>query len=131
MEKQKHLPFHLHTGQSVSSPPNSSIIGVIGEGVILPCHVVADNIPVGFSVQWIFHEESQKITVSSYDGKNKKEKQDERYQGRTEFFHSEFRDGNMSLHLKNVRSSDKGLYTCVVSFSDTSHDALIDLQVAG
>ncbi|KFZ46632.1 hypothetical protein N321_03449, partial [Antrostomus carolinensis] len=49
--------------------PNSSIIGVIGERVILPCHIVADNIPVGFSVQWIFHEESQKITVSRYDGK--------------------------------------------------------------
>uniref|UniRef100_A0A8B9ML40 Ig-like domain-containing protein n=1 Tax=Accipiter nisus TaxID=211598 RepID=A0A8B9ML40_9AVES len=69
--------------------------------------------------------------VCRYDGKNKMEKQDERYQGRTEFFHSEFRAGNMSLHLKNVRSSDKGSYTCVVSFNDTYHDVLIELQVAG
>ncbi|XP_075381843.1 butyrophilin subfamily 2 member A1-like [Mycteria americana] len=120
----------LITGQFISSPPNSSIIGVIGEGVVLPCHVVADNIPEVFSVQWIFHEQSQKIMVSRYDGKNKKEKQDERYQGRTEFFHSEFRVGNMSLRLKNVRSSDKGSYTCAVSFNDTYHDVLIELQVA-
>ncbi|KAM6107556.1 butyrophilin subfamily 2 member A1-like [Phoenicopterus ruber ruber] len=120
----------LITGQFINSPPNSSIIGVIGERVILPCHVVADNIPEEFSVQWIFHEQSRKITVSRYDGKNKKEKQDERYQGRTEFFHSEFRAGNMSLHLKNVRSSDKGSYTCVVSFNDMYHDVLIELQVA-
>ncbi|XP_072703757.1 butyrophilin subfamily 2 member A1-like [Ciconia boyciana] len=120
----------LITGQFISSSPNSSIIGVIGEGVVLPCHVVADNIPEVFSVQWIFHEQSQKITVSRYDGKNKKEKQDERYQGRTEFFHSEFRAGNMSLRLKNVRSSDKGSYTCAVSFNDTYHDVLIELQVA-
>ncbi|XP_075581577.1 butyrophilin subfamily 2 member A1-like [Pelecanus crispus] len=119
----------LITGQFISSPPNSSITGVIGEGVILPCHMVADNIPEVFSVQWIFHEQSQKITVSRYDGKNKKEKQDERYQGRTEFFHSEFRVGNMSLHLKNVRTSDEGSYTCVVSFNDTYHDVLIELQV--
>jgi len=69
--------------------------------------------------------------VSRYDGKNKKEKQDERYQGRTEFFYGEFRAGNMSLRLKNVRSSDKGSYTCVVSFKDTYHDVLIELQVAG
>ncbi|XP_009708682.1 PREDICTED: butyrophilin subfamily 3 member A2-like, partial [Cariama cristata] len=117
-------------GQYISSPPKSSIIGVIGERVILPCHVVADNVPEVFSVQWVFHEHSQKITVSRYDGKNRKEKQDERYQGRTEFFHSEFRAGNMSLHLKNVRSSDKGSYTCVVSFNDTYHDVLIELQVA-
>ncbi|XP_074994887.1 butyrophilin subfamily 2 member A1-like [Calonectris borealis] len=120
----------LITGQFISSPSNSSIIEVIGEGVVLPCHVVADNIPEVFSVQWIFHEQSQKITVNRYDGKNKKEKQDERYQGRTEFFHSEFRAGNMSLHLKNVRSSDKGPYTCVVSFNDTYHDVLVELQVA-
>ncbi|KAM6364600.1 butyrophilin subfamily 2 member A1-like [Pluvialis apricaria] len=130
MDKQKQLPFYLHTGQFFSSPPSSSVIAVIGEGVVLPCHVVPDNIPEVFSVQWIFHEQSQKITVSRYDGKNKKEKQDERYQGRTEFFHSEFRAGNMSLHLKNVRSSDKGSYTCVVSFNDTYHDVLIELQVA-
>ncbi|KAM6033029.1 butyrophilin subfamily 2 member A1-like [Theristicus caerulescens] len=128
MDKQKQLPFYLYTGQFISSP-NTSIIGVIGEGVVLPCHVAADNIPEIFSVQWIFHEQSQKITVSRYDGKKKKEEQDERYQGRTEFFHSEFRAGNMSLHLKNVRSSDKGSYTCVVSFNDTYHDVLIELHV--
>ncbi|NWY63384.1 BT3A2 protein, partial [Chionis minor] len=58
-------------------------------------------------------------------------KQDEKYRGRTEFFHSEFRAGNMSLHLKNIRSSDKGSYTCVVSFNDTYHDVLVELQVAG
>ncbi|XP_050770443.1 butyrophilin subfamily 3 member A2-like [Gymnogyps californianus] len=120
----------LVTGRLISSSPSSSIIGVIGESVVLPCHVVADNIPEVFSVQWIFHEQSQKINVSRYDGKNKKEKHDERYQGRTEFFHSEFRAGNMSLHLKNVRSSDKGSYTCVISFNDTYHDVLIELQVA-
>ncbi|KAM6100805.1 butyrophilin subfamily 3 member A2-like, partial [Pterocles gutturalis] len=130
MDKEKQLLSYLHTGQFMSSPPNSSITGVIGEGVILPCHVVAENIPEEFSVQWIFHEQSQKITVSGYDGKNKKEKQNERYQGRTEFFHGEFRAGNMSLRLKNVRSSDKGLYSCVVSFNDTYHDVLIELQVA-
>ncbi|KAM6326888.1 butyrophilin subfamily 3 member A2-like [Alca torda] len=122
--------IQVPTRQFFSSPPSSSIIGVIGEGVVLPCHVVADKVPEIFSVQWIFHEQSQGITVSRYDGKNKKEKQDERYQGRTEFFHSEFRAGNMSLHLKNVRSSDKGSYTCVVSFNDTYHDMLIELQVA-
>ncbi|NWZ30292.1 MOG protein, partial [Asarcornis scutulata] len=58
-------------------------------------------------------------------------KQDERYQGRTEFFHSEFGAGNMSLFLKNIRSSDKGSYTCVVSFNDEYHDVLIELKVAG
>ncbi|XP_066843361.1 butyrophilin subfamily 2 member A1-like isoform X2 [Anser cygnoides] len=120
----------LITDQFISYPPNSSVIGVIGEGVVLPCYVVAENIPEIFSVQWIFNEQSQKIPVSTYDGKTQKEKQDEKYQGRTEFFHSEFGAGNMSLLLKNIRSSDKGSYTCVVSFNDEYHDALIELKVA-
>ncbi|XP_052561145.1 butyrophilin subfamily 2 member A1-like [Tympanuchus pallidicinctus] len=120
----------LITGQFISSSPRSSITGVIGEGVILPCYVVAENIPEIFSVQWIFNGQSEKITVSTYHGKNKNEKQDERYQGRIELFHSEFKTGNMSLHLKNIRSSDKGLYTCVVSFNNEHHDELIELQVA-
>ncbi|XP_051499740.1 butyrophilin subfamily 2 member A1-like [Apus apus] len=113
-----------------SCPHNSSIIGVIGEGVVLPCHVVGEDIPETFSVQWVFHEPSQKVTVSRYDGKTKKEDQDERYDSRTEFFHSEFQAGNMSLHLKNLRSSDKGSYTCVVSFNDRHHRGSIELQVA-
>uniref|UniRef100_U3ITL4 Ig-like domain-containing protein n=1 Tax=Anas platyrhynchos platyrhynchos TaxID=8840 RepID=U3ITL4_ANAPP len=120
----------LITDQFISYPPNSSVIGVIGEGVVLPCYVVAENFPEIFSVQWIFNEQSQKIPVSTYDGKTQKEKQDERYQGRTEFFHSEFGAGNMSLLLKNIRSSDKGSYTCVVSFNDEYHDVLIELKVA-
>lgn len=127
----KQLLFYLYTDQFISYPPNSSVIGVIGEGVVLPCYVVAENFPEIFSVQWIFNEQSQKIPVSTYDGKTQKEKQDERYQGRTEFFHSEFGAGNMSLLLKNIRSSDKGSYTCVVSFNDEYHDVLIELKVAG
>ncbi|KFU92725.1 CD276 antigen, partial [Chaetura pelagica] len=57
--------------------------------------------------------------------------QDERYNSRTEFFPSEFQAGNMSLHLKNLRSSDQGSYTCVVSFNDRHHRGSIQLQVAG
>ncbi|XP_040452524.1 butyrophilin subfamily 2 member A1-like [Falco naumanni] len=119
----------LITGQFISSPPNSSVIGVIGRAVVLPCRV-ANNVPEAFFVRWIFHERAQKRTVSRYDGKNEKEKPDESYQGRAEFFPREFRAGNMSLRLRDVRSSDKGLYTCEVSFNDTYHDVFVELQVA-
>ncbi|NXH22790.1 VTCN1 inhibitor, partial [Bucco capensis] len=57
--------------------------------------------------------------------------QDERYQGRTEFFHNQFRAGNMSLLLKNIRISDRGSYTCMVSFNEAKHETLVELQVAG
>uniref|UniRef100_A0A8C7A028 Butyrophilin subfamily 1 member A1 n=1 Tax=Nothoprocta perdicaria TaxID=30464 RepID=A0A8C7A028_NOTPE len=118
------------TLSSLCTYPCCLVTGVIGEEIVLPCRVVAEHVPEIFSVQWIFHEQSEKITVSRYDGKSKKEIQDERYQGRTYFFHSEFRAGNMSLHLKDIKNSDKGSYTCLVSFDNHQHDELIELEVA-
>ncbi|NXW76570.1 CD276 protein, partial [Hirundo rustica] len=56
---------------------------------------------------------------------------DERYRGRAEFFHAEFRAGNVSLLLRDVRSSDQGSYSCQVSFQNVSQEALVELEVAG
>ncbi|KFO62913.1 hypothetical protein N302_07881, partial [Corvus brachyrhynchos] len=56
---------------------------------------------------------------------------DERYQGRAEFFHRDFRAGNVSLLLRNVQSSDQGSYSCEVSFQDVSREVLVELEVAG
>ncbi|KFP69650.1 hypothetical protein N310_09441, partial [Acanthisitta chloris] len=49
--------------------PAASATGIIGKKVLLPCHVAAGGIPEAFSVRWMFHNQSQKITISSYDGK--------------------------------------------------------------
>ncbi|KAF1543207.1 hypothetical protein FQV10_0000037, partial [Eudyptes schlegeli] len=57
--------------------------------------------------------------------------EDETYQGRTNFFQSEFNKGNMSLHLKNVMLSDKGKYTCSVFFENWYDEVVVDLDVAG
>ncbi|KFP69649.1 hypothetical protein N310_09440, partial [Acanthisitta chloris] len=53
------------------------------------------------------------------------------FQDRTELFPREFQAGNMSLHLKGVRSSDQGFYTCRVSFHGVSHEEEVELKVAG
>uniref|UniRef100_A0A8C8REG4 Ig-like domain-containing protein n=1 Tax=Pelusios castaneus TaxID=367368 RepID=A0A8C8REG4_9SAUR len=70
------------------------------------------------TVQWTLSRPSEKIEVSIYDGKIKEERQDGRYVGRTQFFQNEFQAGNVSLNLKNVVVSDKGRYTCSVSFGN-------------
>ncbi|NWY93550.1 BT1A1 protein, partial [Loxia curvirostra] len=56
---------------------------------------------------------------------------DQRYRGRAELFHGEFRAGNASLLLRDVRSSDQGSYSCQVSFQDESREVLVELEVAG
>ncbi|XP_076219616.1 butyrophilin subfamily 3 member A2-like [Aptenodytes patagonicus] len=124
--------IHSLTGQYIIIPPDKPVTGVIGKGVILPCQLKVKIIPERLSVQWIFTGNSKKNYVTTYDGKNTLNpvREDETYQGRTNFFQSEFNKGNVSLHLKNVMLSDKGKYTCSVFFENWYDEVVVDLDVA-
>lgn len=99
----------------------------------MPCQLEAKTTPERLTVQWIFTGKSQKIFVTTYDGKNKQNpiSEDETYQGRTNFFQTEFNKGNMSLHLKNVMLSDEGKYTCNIFLENWYDEVVVDLNVAG
>ncbi|NXL04683.1 BTNL9 protein, partial [Mesembrinibis cayennensis] len=124
--------LYLLAGQYKIIPPDQPVIGVIGKGVILPCQLKVKIIPERLSVQWIFTGNSEAIDVTTYDGKNTYNPvlEDKKYQGRTNFFQSEFKKGNVSLHLKNVMLSDKGKYTCSVFFENWYDEVVVDLDVA-
>ncbi|NXP03881.1 BT3A2 protein, partial [Thinocorus orbignyianus] len=113
-------------------PPDKPVTGIIGKGVILPCQLKVNIIPERLSVQWIFTENSKRTDVTTYDGKNTYNPvhEHEAYQGRTNFFQSEFNKGNLSLHLKNVTLLDKGKYTCSVFFESWYDEVVVDLNVA-
>uniref|UniRef100_A0A8B9E721 Ig-like domain-containing protein n=1 Tax=Anser cygnoides TaxID=8845 RepID=A0A8B9E721_ANSCY len=122
----------LVTGQFKIIPPDNPVIGVIGKGVILPCQLEAKTTPERLFVQWIFTGKSQRIDVTTYDGKNKQNpiSEDKAYQGRTNFFQTEFNKGNVSLHLKNVMLSDEGKYTCSIFLENWYDEVVVDLNVA-
>ncbi|KFR07658.1 Butyrophilin subfamily 3 member A2, partial [Opisthocomus hoazin] len=124
--------LYLLAGQYKIISPDNPVIGVIGKGVILPCQLKVNIIPERLSVQWIFTGDSPKIDVTTYDGKNTYNpvREDYAYQGRTNFFQSEFKKGNLSLHLKNVVLSDKGKYTCSVFYENWYDEVVVDLHVA-
>ncbi|KAF1482045.1 Butyrophilin subfamily 3 member A2, partial [Pygoscelis antarcticus] len=123
---------YLLAGQYEIIPPDKPVTGVIGKGVILPCQLKVKIIPERLYVQWIFTGNSKNVHVTTYYGKNTHNPvhEDETYQGRTNFFQSEFYKGNMSLHLKNVMVSDKGKYTCSVFFENWYDEVVVDLDVA-
>ncbi|XP_050571991.1 butyrophilin subfamily 3 member A2-like [Cygnus atratus] len=123
---------HLVTGQFKIIPPDNPVIGVIGKGVTLPCQLEAKTTPERLFVQWIFTGKSQRIEVTTYDGKNKQNpiSEDKAYQGRTNFFQTEFNKGNVSLHLKNVMLSDEGKYTCSIFLENWYDEVVVDLNVA-
>ncbi|XP_041340737.1 butyrophilin subfamily 3 member A2-like [Pyrgilauda ruficollis] len=135
---KEHLAYPLGSGRSrisrhrgFLSAPKTPVLGIIGDRVVLPCQLGSVPIPEDFSIHWTFHVgQSQRIPVGSYDGKGRREEPDERYRGRAELFHGEFRTGNVSLLLRDVRSSDQGSYSCQVSFQDESQEVLVELEVA-
>ncbi|XP_052630792.1 butyrophilin subfamily 3 member A1-like [Harpia harpyja] len=124
--------IHLVTGQYEIITPDKPVIGVIGKGAILPCQLKIKINPERLLVHWVFTGHSKKIDVTTYGGKNSHNPvhEDETYQGRTNFFWSDFNKGNVSLHLKNVTLSDKGKYTCSVFFENWYDEAVVDLDVA-
>ncbi|NXD87737.1 BT3A2 protein, partial [Halcyon senegalensis] len=122
----------LLAGQYKIVPPDNPVIGVIGNGVTLPCQLKVQIIPQRLSVHWIFTGNSKRIVMTSYNGNvaHKPVHEDKTYQGRTNFFQSELIKGNVSLHLKNVMLSDKGKYICSVTFENWYDEVVVDLDVA-
>ncbi|NWI08506.1 BT3A2 protein, partial [Crypturellus soui] len=113
-------------------PPDNPVIGVVGEGVVLPCQLQARTVSERLSVQWIFAAGAASIDVSVYDGKTPQNPvtEHERYRGRTSFFQAEFRGGNVSLLLRNVTVADGGKYTCSVFFENWYDEVVVELAVA-
>ncbi|XP_066577948.1 butyrophilin subfamily 1 member A1 isoform X3 [Amia ocellicauda] len=81
-------------------------------------------------IRWF--RENPTAPVSLYQfGQYNFQKQIPSYKGRAELFPEEFRKGNVSLRLKDVRGSDDGLYKCMVLSADSYEEALIDVVVRG
>ncbi|KAM4754757.1 butyrophilin subfamily 3 member A2-like isoform 1-T1 [Cyanocitta cristata] len=120
------------TGQYSIIPPDSPVLGVVGNGAILPCQLQGKIIPEKLSIQWILSGSSTESAVATFDGKNPQNPflEFEGYWGRTEFFPSEFHQGNLSLLLKNVHPSDKGKYTCSVFLDNWYDQVVVELDVA-
>uniref|UniRef100_A0A8C4YH95 Immunoglobulin V-set domain-containing protein n=1 Tax=Gopherus evgoodei TaxID=1825980 RepID=A0A8C4YH95_9SAUR len=53
------------------------------------------------------------------------------YHGRTELLKDGILDGNVSLQILNIRSSDEGQYNCFVQDGLFYEEALLELKVAG
>ncbi|KFP47617.1 hypothetical protein N323_10686, partial [Cathartes aura] len=53
------------------------------------------------------------------------------YKGRTAFFISQVRRGNLSLKLRNIQVTDKGKYICKVAYSSWYRETYVELDVTG
>ncbi|XP_075381838.1 butyrophilin-like protein 2 [Mycteria americana] len=123
------LDFPCICGQFTVHSPNNVVIQAIGEDAILPCYMSAPSIPVSLTVQWILVRALKRIEIIFFDGRSEVERQGKSYKGRTAFFTSQVRRGNLSLKLRNVQVSDKGKYTCKVAYSNWYRETYVELDV--
>ncbi|XP_053496197.1 uncharacterized protein LOC128617183 isoform X1 [Ictalurus furcatus] len=105
------------------------ISAYVGEDITLNCsvdsHIPAENIE---EVSW--RKMDGEILVLLYEhGEVQTDSSHERYMDRVELFSAEERNkGNFSLRLKDVRTDDKGLYTCSAFSGEFSDNTAVEVQ---
>ncbi|XP_066577930.1 butyrophilin subfamily 1 member A1-like [Amia ocellicauda] len=101
-----------------------------GEDAVLPCYLSPNISAEGLEIRWFREDYTVPVCLYLY-GRYDFANQMQSYKGRAELFPEEFRKGNVSLRLKDVRGSDDGQYRCAVYSERWEEDALIDVAVRG
>uniref|UniRef100_K7FFK2 Butyrophilin subfamily 1 member A1 n=1 Tax=Pelodiscus sinensis TaxID=13735 RepID=K7FFK2_PELSI len=109
--------------------PDQPVTAVVGDDVVLPCHLCPRMSAENMEVRW-FQRESIPFVHLYRDGKDQYGEQMLEYQGRTEFLHDGLTHGNITLKILHVRLSDEGWYSCFVQDSFFFEEALLKLKVA-
>uniref|UniRef100_A0A4W3HL96 Ig-like domain-containing protein n=1 Tax=Callorhinchus milii TaxID=7868 RepID=A0A4W3HL96_CALMI len=120
------LPLSLAERFTVSGPA-LPVPAIAGSDVVLDCKCSTDLPREGVEVRWFRTRYESPVYLYS-EGRDHLGKQDEAYRHRTILFVEEFINGNVSLRLEDVRVSDNGEYTCLVSYARWHEEALIELK---
>ncbi|KAK1152920.1 butyrophilin subfamily 1 member A1-like, partial [Acipenser oxyrinchus oxyrinchus] len=109
--------------------PDSPLIVQEGENAILLCLLPPDTNAEEMEVRW--YRELKSLVHSHMIHRDVIEAQSEQYKGRTSLSREELKKGNVSLQLRDVRSSDEGSYSCCVLSAGMQCAAEIQLKVVG
>ncbi|XP_053353784.1 butyrophilin subfamily 1 member A1-like [Clarias gariepinus] len=109
--------------------PESSLVAIAGEDLILPCFIKPNTSAVDMTVEW-FKLDAGFSPVHFYnDHEDRNENQAQTYKGRTSLFKEELKKGNASLKLSAVRVSDEGEYKCLIEDKSWSDDVVVSVIV--
>uniref|UniRef100_K7FW33 Butyrophilin subfamily 1 member A1 n=1 Tax=Pelodiscus sinensis TaxID=13735 RepID=K7FW33_PELSI len=109
--------------------PDQPVIAIVGEDIVLPCHLSPRMSAENMEVTWFRSQRS--LFVHRYcDGKDQYGKQMPDYQGRTELLKDGLPNGSIALRIFNIRPFDEGQYSCFVQDTIVYEEALLELKVA-
>ncbi|XP_031461375.1 myelin-oligodendrocyte glycoprotein-like isoform X2 [Phasianus colchicus] len=119
--------LHLGSAQLRVVAPSRVVTAIVGQDVVLRCHLSPCKDAWSWDIRWIQHRSSG--LVHHYQNGVDLEQMAE-YKGRTELLRNGLSDGNLDLRITAVKSSDSGLYSCAVQDGDNYAEAVVDLEVS-
>ncbi|XP_049895711.1 trichohyalin-like, partial [Epinephelus moara] len=123
--------IHSCTGQSQLIGPSQPIVALVGDDIILPCHLEPAMNVFDMTVEWARPDLDPRFVVVWRDGVELESKKHPSYRGRTSVFTDELKHGNVSLKLSNVRRSDEdeATYRCFIPEIDRDRALTVQLVV--
>ncbi|XP_034757134.1 butyrophilin-like protein 10 [Etheostoma cragini] len=99
-------------GQSVLLGPPQAVVALVGDNVILPCHLEPAEDVTAETLEWTRSDLDPGLVYVWRNGQDLVKARNPFYKGRTSLFIDELKRGNISLKLSNVQPSDQGTYAC-------------------
>ncbi|XP_030608889.1 butyrophilin-like protein 2 [Archocentrus centrarchus] len=113
--------------QSEVVGPLQPVVSLIGDDVILPCHLDPVMDAFDMTLEWARPDLDPRFVIVWRDGVDLESKKHPLYNNRTSLFTNELQSGNISLKISKVKQSDGGTYICFVP--ELKRDAAVRLVV--
>uniref|UniRef100_A0A3Q3GP82 Golgin subfamily A member 6-like protein 22 n=1 Tax=Labrus bergylta TaxID=56723 RepID=A0A3Q3GP82_9LABR len=112
--------------QSEVIVPSQPVVSLVGEDVILPCHLDPVMNAFDMIVEWVRPDPNPRFILVWRHGQELETIKHPSFSGRTSVFIDELEKGNISLKLSKVKVSDEGGYKCFLpTLSKTSTVQLV------
>ncbi|XP_058133234.1 butyrophilin subfamily 1 member A1-like [Dasypus novemcinctus] len=110
--------------------PKAPVIALVGEDVVLPCHL--SPLMDAQSMEVIWFQVHPFVLVHHYKNfQDHIEQQRPEYRGRTEFLKDNITKGQVSLRIHHIRPSDGGEYSCSFESPTYFNEANFQVLVTG
>ncbi|XP_062301293.1 butyrophilin subfamily 1 member A1-like [Scomber scombrus] len=114
------LLTHCCEGQSQAIDRSKPIVAMVGDDIILPCHLETATDVAAKTLEWARLDLNPRFVHLRRDGVELLVDQHPSYIGRTSLSPDKLKHGDISLKLSKVKLSDDGTYRCFVPPQSTS-----------
>ncbi|XP_069031611.1 butyrophilin subfamily 3 member A2-like [Embiotoca jacksoni] len=115
------LLTHFYQSQMQEISTSQPITALVGDDVVLPCHLEAPSGGVQVTVEWGRPDLNPRFVYVWYDGQEVLDDQNKAFEGRASLSFDKLKHGDFSLKLSEVKYSDNGRYRCYIPEQKTEY----------